>query len=477
MRRYVVAFVVVTVLSVAGLAVLDGFASHEFQKRTTVHLGDGVLAPYAPAKPANFLLVGHDATGYADTTMVIHLDPAARTPLLVSFPRDLMVTIPGYTGQRQLNSAYGLGGPALLVRTLEANFHFPIQRFLQVDFATFPQLIDTIGNVNVWFPTPVHDPYVGLDVEHAGCVSLNGAKALAYVRSRHYYVPDTLSHPAPWSWNYSAQQGGQGWHASGSDIDRIPRQQYFLRTIAQSAINRTNDDPLKIIDLVDVLMKHLTTDQNLTLGELKSLVRTFRRVRPADIEMTTLPWAPDPTNPNRVVVKYPDATGLLGQLANFAPPAPFIPLIVHPDTVRVRVVDGSGVPGLASRVLHALVGAGFRSAGPVTVADRATYTRTQVRWLSSKANEGVTVVYATGAKAFGEAQAPADTLGSDVLVIVGRDWTTLTHHLSGLPGTGPTRPAHRATSTTQAPTTSTSINPFRPVDPKTGGLLVGCPSQ
>jgi LCP family protein required for cell wall assembly len=477
LRRFVVALVVVTVLSVAGVAVVDGFASYEFKKRTTVHLADGVLAPYAPAKPANFLLVGHDDTGNADTTMVIHLDPAARTPLLVSFPRDLMVTIPGYSGQRQLNSAYGLGGPALLVRTLEANFHFPIQRFLQVDFATFPQLVDAIGHVKVWFPTPVHDPYIGLDVEHAGCVSLDGSMALAYVRSRHYYVPDSLSHPAPWSWNYPAQQGGQGWSASGSDIDRIPRQQYFLRTIAQSAITRTNDDPLRIINLVDVLMRHLTTDQNLTLSELKSLVRTFRRVRPADVEMTTLPWAPDPTDPNRVVVKYPDATGLLSQLANFTPPTPFIPRIVHPDTVRVRVVDGSGVPGLAARVLHTLVAAGFRSAGPLTVADRTDYPQTQVRWVSSKANEGVTVVYATGAKAFGEATAPADTLGGDVLVVVGRDWTALTHHLSGLPGTEPTPPAHPTTSTTRAPTTSTTIDGYRSVDPKTGGLLVGCPSQ
>src|SRR6478736_9258337 len=137
LRRFAVALVVVTVLSVAGVAVVEGYASHEFGKRTTVHLADGVLAPYAPAKPANFLLVGHDDTGNADTTMVVHLDPAAKTPLLVSFPRDLMVTIPGSSGQRQLNSAYGLGGPALLVRTLEANFHFPIQRFLQVDFASF----------------------------------------------------------------------------------------------------------------------------------------------------------------------------------------------------------------------------------------------------------------------------------------------------------------------------------------------------
>jgi hypothetical protein len=129
-------------------------------------------------------------------------------------------------------------------------------------------------------------------------------------------------------------------------------------------------------------------------------------------------------------------------------------------------------------VLQSLVGAGFRSAGPAINADRATYARTQVRWVSGKANEGVTVVYATGAKAFGQATAPADTFGGDVLVIVGRDWTTLTHHLSGLPGTRPTRPAHpTTTSTTQAPTTSTTLNRFLPVDPKTGGLLVGCPSQ
>ena len=479
LRRVAVAFIVATVLSAAAVAVTSRYASHEFRKRKTVRLAGGVLAPYAPAKPANFLLFGRDDTGNSDTMMVVHLDPAAQRPLLVSFPRDLMVAIPGYSGPRQLNSAYGLGGAALLVRTLETDFHFPIQHFLQVDFATFPQIVDAIGHVKIWFPTPVHDPYIGLDVEHAGCVSLNGPMALAYVRSRHYYVPDTITHPAPWSWNYSAQQGGQGWTASGSDIDRIPRQQYFLRTIAQTAITRTNDNPLRIIGLVDAVMTHLTTDQNLTLGELKSLARTFQRVRPADVAMTTVPWTPDPTNPNRVVVKYPDATALLDQLANFTPPAPFIPLIVHPDTVRVRVVNGSGVPGIAARVLHALVGAGFRSAGPATDADRSTYAHTQVRWTSGKDNQGVTVVYATGAKTFGQATAPADTLGGDVLVIVGRDWNTLTHHLTGLPGQKPTPTSTTThpTTTTAASTTTTTIDRFLPVDPKTGGVLVGCPSR
>jgi LCP family protein required for cell wall assembly len=477
LRRFVIAFVVASLLSVGVLAVVDGYATHEFRKRTTVHLADGVLAPYAPAKPANFLLVGHDDTGNADTMMVIHLDPAEKAPLLVSFPRDLMVEIPGHSGQRQLNSAYGLGGPALLVRTLEKNFHFPIQRFLQVDFATFPQLVDAIGHVKVWFPTPVHDPYIGLDVESPGCVALNGSMSLAYVRSRHYYVPDTITDPAPWSWNYPAQTGGEGWTASGSDIDRIPRQQYFLRTIAQTAVSRTNDDPLRIIDLVDALMTHLTTDENLTLGELKALVRTFRRVQPADVEMTTLPWTPDPDDPNRVVVKYPDAVGLLGQLANFKPPQPFLPVIVNPDTVRVRVVDGSGDPGIAAGVLDDLVAAGFRSAGPVETADRSDYARTEVRWDSAKANEGVTVVYATGAKKFGEATVPADTLGGDVLVIVGRDWTTLRHHLTDLPGTQTTQPGDPGTSTTQLPTTSTTISHFQSVDPNTGALLIGCPSK
>jgi LCP family protein required for cell wall assembly len=477
-RRFAVACVVVSVVAAAGVVVTDQFSRHEFAKRTTVRLAAGLLAPAIPAKPANFLLFGHDEFGNSDTMMVVHVDPAVRTPLLVSFPRDLMVNIPGH-GLEQLNAAFPQGGAGLLIKTMQTDFHIPIQHYLQVDFSGFPKIVDAIGSVKVWFPTPVHDPYIGLNIPQRGCISLNGQMSLAYVRSRHYYVPDNLASPAPWSWNYPAQQGGQGWTAVGSDIDRIPRQQYFLRTLAQAAISRTGDNPLRIIGLVDAVMTHLTSDPNLTLDELKALVRTFRQVKPADVEMTTLPWAPDPANPNRVVVAYPAATAVLDQLANFTPPPPFIPVLVKANTITVRVVNGSGVPGIAEKVLNLLVAAGFRSAGPAADADRSNYAHTQIRWTANTAAQGVTLIYATGAKSFGEATTTADLRGADVLVVVGRDWNTLQHHLTGLPG-GPR--AHRPANTTSTVATSTTTTPttvdrrYIPVDPKTGGILVGCPT-
>jgi LCP family protein required for cell wall assembly len=504
-RRFAVACVVVTLVAGAGVALIDRYGQREFARRTVIHLANGVLAPGAPAKPANYLLLGDDTTGkieqdvLPDTMMVLHVDPAVRIPLLVSFPRDLIVNIPGH-GTGQLNAAYGYGGANLLIRTLTSDFGFPINHYLLVDFSGFEQIVNAIGHVKVWFPTPMHDPYVGLNVDQTGCKTLNGVEALAYARSRHYFVPDNISAPVPWSWNYApgitkdSLRGGRGWVATGSDIDRIPRQQYFLRTVAQAAINKTNDDPLRLIDLVDAIVRHLTTDQTLKYGELKALVRTFQGLKPADVAMTTLPWKTDPADNARVLVKYPDATAILDQLATFTPPKPFIPTLVKANTVRVRVVNGSGVPGIAQHVLNLLVAAGFRSAGPAVDASTSNYAQTQVRWAPHEDIRGVTVVYATGAHQFGQATAAAGTLGGDVLIVVGRDWNTLRHHLAGLPGGPPTtrpttttppttgtraRTTTTPATTTRSPTTTTvagSDPRYLPVNPKTGGILVGCPA-
>src|SRR5689334_8102235 len=177
LRRFVIALVIVVLLSAGAVALTDRKGREEFAKRHVVQIGSGILTPQRSAQPANFLLIGHDATGNSDTMMVVHVDPAQPTPLLVSFPRDLMVDIPGH-GRGQLNSAIGIGGPALLIETFKSYFNIPINHFLQVDFASFPDIISAIGRVKVYFPTPVHDPYIGLNIEQAGCVSLDGPSAL-----------------------------------------------------------------------------------------------------------------------------------------------------------------------------------------------------------------------------------------------------------------------------------------------------------
>jgi LCP family protein required for cell wall assembly len=490
LRRFLIALVIVCLLGAGAVALGNRKGRQEFARRHVVQIGSGILTPQRPAQPANYLLIGHDATGNSDTMMVVHVDPSQPTPLVVSFPRDLMVNIPGH-GLGQLNSAIGIGGQALLIQTFKSYFNIPINHFLQVDFSSFPDIINAIGKVKVYFPTPVHDPYIGLNIEQAGCVALDGPAALAYVRSRHYYVPKDPAHPAPWQWNYDPSlgdryRGGSGWVALGSDVERIPRQQYFLRTLAQTAINRTDDNPARLIGLVPAVTKHLTTDQTLTYNELTALVRTFHKVRPSDVEMTTIPWATDPSDPNRVVVRYPEASALLFRLASFAPQKPFLPPPSNPATVRVRVVNASGVPDLGNRALLQLVAGGFKFSGPAVDAAGAAYPHTQIRWAKGKEVQGVTAAYATGARQSGEALKASDTTGADVLVVVGRDWNTLSHHFA-TPSptttvTGVTTTTIVAAGSTAAPattTTTTTIPQYEkdyvPVDPKTGGILVGCP--
>src|ERR1700680_2693005 len=94
-RRGVVAGVVGRVVTFGAVAFAARFDKQEFAKRTTVHLAGGILAPDTPAHPANFLMFGRDNTGNSDTMMVVHVDPAVPTPLLVSFPRGLMLLISG----------------------------------------------------------------------------------------------------------------------------------------------------------------------------------------------------------------------------------------------------------------------------------------------------------------------------------------------------------------------------------------------
>ncbi len=504
LRRFAIAFVVVVVLTAGVLVSADAYGKRKFAESHVVHIPPGILAPAKSGQPANYLLIGSDirpadetpqeaqayGTGkdvgpqHSDVMMVLHIDPAARTGMLVSFPRDLMVEIPGH-GRNLLNSAFAFGGAPLVIQTLQQDFKpMQINHYLEVDFRGFKKIVDTIGHVHIWFPTPAHDPYTGLDVNQAGCVSLDGDQALAYARSRHYYVPQNLQNPAPWQWNYKTSSGGNGWFATGSDIDRIPRQQYFLRTVSQAAIDKSGSDPFAIRSLLGAVFASLGHDPYLKQSELNLLALTFRGLNPAKVEMSTLPNMPDPSNPNRVVVKYPDYVFVTNQLANFTPPKKAVVKPLAADKVNLRVVNGSGVKYAGSSALDAFVAAGFISAGPAEDADRSDY-QTQVRYAPGKFAEGYTVAVAVGTLNLVEAASAKNTLGGDVLLIVGRDYATLKHRFDLVPHPA-NLPEATTTTTVSAPTSSTTTTTvahhtvdtrFVPVDPKTGGALVGCPSK
>ncbi|MEU8355849.1 LCP family protein [Nonomuraea sp. NPDC048882] len=165
---------------------------------------DGVLDDYegrpADTPGTNWLLVGSDsrkglsaaqrkklATGRAagqrtDSMMLLHIPEGSDKPTLVSLPRDSAVTIPG-RGRDKLNSAYALGGPKLLVRTVETVTGVHVDNYMEIGFAGFVDIVDAVGGVEINVRAAVNDPKAGLKLKKGPQV-LTGSQALGYVRTR-----------------------------------------------------------------------------------------------------------------------------------------------------------------------------------------------------------------------------------------------------------------------------------------------------
>lgn len=228
---------------------------------------DLTLAGSPSGGGANYLLIGSDTRSFvdnpndarqfgdegdtgpqrSDTIMVLHTDPDSGRALLVSFPRDLWVDIPG-RGHAKLNAAFN-DGPQAVIDTLARNFDVPIQHYVEVNFDSFREIVDAIGTVPVYFPTPARDKLSNLNVLAPGCYQLDGPAALAYVRSRHLEVVD----PDTGKWRDAD---------TIPDLGRIGRQQAFLREVGTRAMDEALTNPLKANDIIDSAISRLRLDSD-----------------------------------------------------------------------------------------------------------------------------------------------------------------------------------------------------------------------
>lgn len=177
---------------------------------------------------SNYLLIGSDSRADIDDlegsfgsfegqrSDVIILARASGGSLhLLSLPRDLKVNIPG-SGTNKVNAAYAFGGPDLLVQTVAQNVGVPIHHVVEIDFAGFAGLVEAVGGIDIEFPYAARDTKSGLEVA-AGTTSIDGATALAFVRSR----------------SYQEQQNGNWVSVDADDIGRTGRQQLALTALLE----------------------------------------------------------------------------------------------------------------------------------------------------------------------------------------------------------------------------------------------------
>lgn len=119
----------------------------------------------------------------ADTLMLLHRAPNGKR-YLVSLPRDTLVDIPGH-GKMKLNAAYAIGGPKLLVQTVEGFTGMTIDHFVEIGFDGVSGLVDAVGTVNLCIDRDVDDEKSGLKMTK-GCHDVGGDQALAFVRARYF---------------------------------------------------------------------------------------------------------------------------------------------------------------------------------------------------------------------------------------------------------------------------------------------------
>jgi LCP family protein required for cell wall assembly len=125
------------------------------------------------------------AAGQRTDTVILLDVPVSGPTLLLSIPRDSFVDIPGH-GENKINAAYSIGGPRLLVHTVEKATKVRIDNYVEIGFAGFVDVVDAVGGIEVCPKTSINDPKAGHLRLHKGCQHIDGRTALGYSRSRAF---------------------------------------------------------------------------------------------------------------------------------------------------------------------------------------------------------------------------------------------------------------------------------------------------
>jgi LCP family protein required for cell wall assembly len=453
-RTYVVALGVSGVVVVSGLVGVNIAIDRKINNIERVDLT--VAQNTEPGEPANFLLIGSDTRAFvetdeqqeafgdptveggqrSDTIMVVHVEPEQQTGVLVSFPRDLVVDIPGI-GQSKINAAFN-EGPQLVIDTLKQNFDIDIHHYLEVDFSSFEGIVSAIGGVPIYFSLPARDEVTGFHAAHygvAGCYTLDGPTSLAYVRSRHYeeFIDG--------EW----QETG----AAAPDLFRIQRQQAFMRRLAVEAVKESLNNPLAANTIADEALAELKADDDLSRTDINKLISAFRSVDPNDpnsIQMLTVPTTPAESSSlgQYLELNETEAEPIFSLLRQTTP-APDVSGGPAPAEIRVRVFNGSGVTGLAAPTSDEHVAQGFVPAGIGDNPEGGVDT-TQIRYRSDSADKAEVVQAFLGG--VGELVEDDSIVEADVQVVLGPDFQGVTPAVTEAPvDTAPTTAAPPETGT------------------------------
>ena len=233
----------------------------------------------------------------SDTLMIAHITSDRRKVYLVSIPRDTFTDIHDETGavrsKQKINDAFSEYGPNGAISTVENLTDLRMRHLAIIDWDGFESLSSAVGGVPVFIPRAFYDPKQEVQWQ-AGQQTLEGKKALAYVRTRYGLVR--------------------------GDFDRIARQQNFLRSLMKKMLARdTLSNPIKLTRTLTAVTKNLTVDADWDPGDMRALALSLRGGRSDDVTFLTAPVPGtelDPTYGDVVVLDQAKCAELFDALRN-----------------------------------------------------------------------------------------------------------------------------------------------------------------
>lgn len=373
------------IIAVAGIGILsfqiilsdesttDSFLTRHFFTNPLSLGQDRPLAGEAEDR-INILLTGMGGAGHpgpylTDTMILASIRPSDRKLTLLSLPRDLSLPFPG-EGWRKINAlnAYAEAteagtGARKTAEALSRALDTPIHYYIRADFAGFEQLIDELNGIKIYVDNSFIDRqfpdsnYGYRTVSFSkGWQKMDGATALAYVRSRH------------------------GTNGESSDFARSQRQQKVIKAVKDNALSLTTFMNIrKIGALLDIYQKNIST--NLEPWEIYRLIRLERDITDANI--TTLVLDNHPSSPlyNKIVngaymllPKDESLEQLKGIVANiFTDMDEF----KRREQVVIDVRNGTFIEGLAARTSERLRQQGYTVAN-IGNAPKKDYEKTVI---------------------------------------------------------------------------------------------------
>jgi LCP family protein required for cell wall assembly len=215
--------------------------------------------------------------------LLVHISKARDKAILISIPRDTFALIPEHKSKSgkiipavhsKINSSFNWGGAPLLIQTIEEMTELKIDHYVEINFAGFARIVDSIGGVEVCTKKNINDPKSHLILE-AGVHTLNGIESLKYVRTREF--------------------DGMG------DLGRMQRQQAFMSAVLRKATSAgVLLNPVTMASFINSALSAVTTDSELKNSDLIALAKQMKSLSTSSVRTLTVPLSNLSYNSNGV---------------------------------------------------------------------------------------------------------------------------------------------------------------------------------